>query len=73
MAIHEEGLHQDPAIMLYPGVGSADGWKGDHVIVSPPYTVTEKDVEMIVAATQQAISSVCARMADQQGFTTSKL
>lgn len=59
MRIHEEGIRQEPGIMLYPGVGSADGWTGDHVIVAPPYNVTEEDIEIIVQAAEKAIVSVC--------------
>ena len=62
MAIHEEGLRQDPGIMLYPGIGSEDGWKGDHVIVSPPYTINEEELDMIVDAAYKAIDTVCQRV-----------
>ncbi|KAL8716220.1 MAG: hypothetical protein Q9220_000125 [cf. Caloplaca sp. 1 TL-2023] len=60
MRIHEEGIRQNPGIMVYPGVGSADGWIGDHVLVAPPYNITEEDVDMIVSATQKAIIAVCS-------------
>ena len=59
LAIHEEGLYQDPGIMLYPGVGCEDGWKGDHVIISPSFNVTEEELDLIVSATYKAVSSVC--------------
>ena len=59
MAIHEEGLRQDPGIMLYPGIGCEDGWKGDHVIVSPPYTINEEELDVIVDAAYKAIDTVC--------------
>lgn len=62
MAIHDEGICQNPGIMLYPGVGCEDGWKGDHVIVSPPYTVTEEELDLIVKATYKAVTSVCRRI-----------
>lgn len=64
MSIHSEGISQDPGIMLYPGVGSADGWTGDHVIIAPPYNVTLEDIETIVSATSKAIASVCDRVRD---------
>ncbi|KAL9588932.1 MAG: hypothetical protein Q9203_002265 [Teloschistes exilis] len=57
MSIHEEGIRQDPGIMLYPGVGSVDGWTGDHVIIAPPYNVTVEDIEIIVRATRMAVVS----------------
>ncbi|KAL8665314.1 MAG: hypothetical protein Q9202_002365 [Teloschistes flavicans] len=62
MKIHEEGLRQEPGIMLYPGVGSVDGWTGDHVIIAPPYNTTGEEIEMIVVATYKAVVSVCERL-----------
>ncbi|KAI4255373.1 MAG: hypothetical protein LQ352_002605 [Teloschistes flavicans] len=62
MKIHEEGLRQEPGIMLYPGAGSVDGWTGDHVIIAPPYNTTGEEIEMIVAATYKAVVSVCERL-----------
>ena len=50
--------------MLYPGIGSADGWKGDHVIISPPYNITEEDLDLIVGAAYKAIDTVCRRVRD---------
>ena len=57
MAVHEQGLRQNPGIMVYPGTGSVDGRKGDHIIVSPPYNVTAGELEMIVAEVKKAINS----------------
>ncbi|KFY24062.1 hypothetical protein V493_05467 [Pseudogymnoascus sp. VKM F-4281 (FW-2241)] len=34
-------------ITFYPGQGTVDGWMGDHIIVSPAYTITKEDVELI--------------------------
>lgn len=35
-------------ISIYPGTGTVDGKYGDHVILSPAYTVTKEEVELIV-------------------------
>lgn len=35
------------SISLYPGSGTVDGKRGDHVIVSPAYTVTDEDVALM--------------------------
>jgi len=42
------GMEEPYSISLYPGTGSVDGQSGDHVIISPAYTVTSEEVEMIV-------------------------
>ncbi|KAL2045090.1 hypothetical protein ABVK25_012246 [Lepraria finkii] len=62
MAVHNEGILQVPGIMMYPGVGSADGRKGDHIIIAPPYTVTAEEIEMIVAAARKAVDSAFKRI-----------
>ena len=69
MAIHNEGIVQTPAIMLYPGTGSADGVRGDHIIISPPYNVTTEEIEMIVAAAQKAVNSAFERLLLVDGNT----
>ena len=61
-AVHNEGILQVPGIMMYPGVGSADGQKGDHIIIAPPYTVTAEEIEMIVAAARKAVDSAFNRI-----------
>lgn len=34
---------------MYPGTGSAaDGLAGDHLIIAPPFTITEKEVRWLV-------------------------
>jgi adenosylmethionine-8-amino-7-oxononanoate aminotransferase len=42
MRVFEKG------VAIYPGVGTKDGVRGDHVIVSPAYTVEEEDLEKVV-------------------------
>ena len=62
MAVHNEGIRQNPGIMMYPGTGSADGLKGDHIMFSPPYNVTSEEIDMIVAAAQKAVDSALTRV-----------
>ena len=33
---------------FYPGTGTVDGLNGDHVIIAPPFIITEQDVDYIV-------------------------
>ena len=42
-------------ISLYPGSGTADGIKGDHILIAPAYNVTSADVHMIVDTTAAVI------------------
>jgi adenosylmethionine-8-amino-7-oxononanoate aminotransferase len=48
MAICERGLSSEYGISVYPGSGSADGIRGDHVIISPAFIVREDEIEWIV-------------------------
>ena len=60
-AIHDEGLALDPGVMLYPGRGSVDGRRGDHIIIAPPYNVTEEQIDLIINGTWQAIENALRR------------
>ena len=42
-------------VAVYPGMATVDGKKGDHVLVCPPYTVTEEELGVIVEAARRAI------------------
>ncbi|KAI1629846.1 pyridoxal phosphate-dependent transferase [Exophiala viscosa] len=41
-------------VAIYPGSATVDGTKGDHVILSPPYNVTEDELRQVVAVMKQA-------------------
>ena len=38
----------EKGVAIYPGAGTVDGVKGDHVIVSPAYIVNETELEYVV-------------------------
>ncbi|KAF4972032.1 hypothetical protein FSARC_1300 [Fusarium sarcochroum] len=48
-------------LAVYPGTGTADGWKGDHVIISPPLTITEDEMDTLIELLKQAYDDVAAR------------
>lgn len=48
-------------VLLYPGYGCVDGVHGDHLLVAPPYIVTEGQIDTIVDTLAQGIQDVCAR------------
>jgi len=45
-------------VLFYPGHGSVDGTRGDHLMVAPPYTVTEEEIQTIVKALRQGVEQV---------------
>ncbi|RWR04547.1 aspartate aminotransferase family protein [Paenirhodobacter populi] len=51
-------------LMVYPGGGTIDGRSGDHVLMAPPYIITQAGVDMIAtrlaAAVDRAVAAVMA-------------
>jgi adenosylmethionine-8-amino-7-oxononanoate aminotransferase len=45
-------------LLVYPGGGTADGQAGDHVLLAPPYNVSENELETIVDLLGQTIDAV---------------
>jgi hypothetical protein len=35
-------------LMIYPSGGTLDGRSGDHILLAPPYNVSDDEIEMIV-------------------------
>jgi adenosylmethionine-8-amino-7-oxononanoate aminotransferase len=48
---------QEMGLICYPSSGSADGVRGDHVLLAPPFIVTEAQVEEIVGKLGQALDA----------------
>ena len=47
-------------LMCYPGAGTIDGTRGDHVLLAPPFIVTDADLEAIVERLAAAIDAALA-------------
>jgi adenosylmethionine-8-amino-7-oxononanoate aminotransferase len=45
-------------LACYPGGGTVDGIKGDHVLLAPPYICTPQEIEMIVERLGEAVEAV---------------
>ncbi len=45
----------DLGVLFYPGHGGADVVRGDHLLIAPPYVVTEAELDAIVQTLRQAI------------------
>jgi adenosylmethionine-8-amino-7-oxononanoate aminotransferase len=55
--VGEEMLQR--GVSIYPGAkGTADGIDGDHILISPPYNVTEEELDMIASALRLSIEIV---------------
>ena len=49
-------------LAVYPGQGGADGLEGDHVMITPPLTITEEHVDEIAAALARALRAAEGRL-----------
>ncbi len=50
----------DAGLMCYPMGGTIDGRRGDHVLLAPPFIVTDDDLDRIVARLASAIDTALA-------------
>lgn len=41
-------------VAMYPGMSTIDGTKGDHVLLAPPYNVSESELRDIVEVMKRA-------------------
>jgi hypothetical protein len=47
------------AVVVYPGAkGTADGISGDHLLIAPPYTITEEELFFLVETLKMSIDAV---------------
>lgn len=56
--LHKTGLGADHGISLIPSTGCLDGVRGDMVIVSPPFTITKEEIELLVDKVEKVVISV---------------
>jgi adenosylmethionine-8-amino-7-oxononanoate aminotransferase len=50
LAMHQRAKSEafDRGLLIYPGGGTVDGRIGDHILLAPPYNVTDEELGMIV-------------------------
>jgi adenosylmethionine-8-amino-7-oxononanoate aminotransferase len=54
--IQEDAL--EAGVMTYPIQGCADGLRGDHILIAPPFTITSSMIQMLAAGLERAISDL---------------
>ena len=60
MRLHELAKSEAFArgLLIYPGGGTADGRAGDHILLAPPYNVTDAELETIVDLLADTLDAV---------------
>jgi adenosylmethionine-8-amino-7-oxononanoate aminotransferase len=54
-------------LMVYPMGGTIDGKHGDHVLIAPPFIVTDAELDEIVARLASALDAALASVREAQG------
>ena len=60
LALHQRAKAEafDRGLLIYPGGGTADGRAGDHILLAPPYNVTDAELETIVELMAETLDAV---------------
>jgi adenosylmethionine-8-amino-7-oxononanoate aminotransferase len=45
-------------LLIYPSGGTIDGRNGDHILLAPPYNVTDDELGMIVDLLDDTVNAV---------------
>jgi len=48
----------EKGVLVYPGQGSVDGTRGDHILLAPPFVITAQECQVIAGALQHALERV---------------
>jgi len=50
-------------VLVMPGApGMIDGYAGDHIAISPPFTISEADIQQTVNVIRESITEVAAQL-----------
>jgi adenosylmethionine-8-amino-7-oxononanoate aminotransferase len=62
LAMHERAKAAafDRGLLIYPSGGTIDGRRGDHILLAPPYNVTDDELGTIVGLLGQTLDAVLA-------------
>jgi adenosylmethionine-8-amino-7-oxononanoate aminotransferase len=58
--IHRSAMER--GLCVYPGVGTADGRVGDHILIAPPFVVDSTAIDDIVERLGDAVDAVFAEV-----------
>ena len=60
LAMHQRAKDDafERGLLIYPGGGTIDGRNGDHILLAPPYNVTDEELEMIVDLLADTLGAV---------------
>lgn len=53
-----KSVAQDLGLICYPGSGTIDGDRGDHILIAPAYTMTADEIDLLVLMLEGALKRV---------------
>lgn len=53
----------DKGLITYPGGGGADGIRGDHILLAPPFVITEEQIDRLVDILDESIAEIIREIA----------
>jgi adenosylmethionine-8-amino-7-oxononanoate aminotransferase len=48
----------EKGLIVYPGGGTVDGHKGDHILVAPPLTIKKQEIDELIFILSESIKEV---------------
>ncbi|KAK2006846.1 aminotransferase class-III [Colletotrichum eremochloae] len=48
----------EKGVALYPGAGTVDGSRGDHVLLAPPFTTTDEQLKVVCRVFREAVEEI---------------
>jgi hypothetical protein len=57
----------EDGLMIYPGGGTIDGFRGDHVVFAPAFTASQNEIEEIVSRFSTSLESVLSHIPSDLG------
>jgi adenosylmethionine-8-amino-7-oxononanoate aminotransferase len=52
----------EKGLITYPGGGGADGINGDHLLLAPPFIITEVQVDKMVSILDQTFTEISSEI-----------
>src|SRR5699024_425684 len=58
----------EEGVVPYPGGGSVDGVRGDHVLFAPPITIKREETELLYEKIEKAMIKTCEEVVGEGGI-----
>jgi adenosylmethionine-8-amino-7-oxononanoate aminotransferase len=63
--VQNAALSPEYGFAIYPGTGTVDGVRGDHVLLAPPYNTNKDEIILIASLTEKVIKHIFAKITSQ--------